>query len=64
MARHKKLRFGVSELAGKSFTPAHVRDDFKIFTGHAVQGGRPKANQQGKSRCYRRQRRGRIRWAC
>ena len=38
-ARHNELRDGVANLAGKAFTPAHVRDDSKIFTGRAVQGG-------------------------
>ena len=25
--RHNELRYGVADLAGKAFTPAHVRDD-------------------------------------
>ena len=42
MARHNKLRDGVSDLAGKYFTPSHVREDSLIFAGCAVK--RPKAN--------------------
>ena len=33
---HNELRDGVANLSGKSFTPAHVCDDPKIFTDHAV----------------------------
>ena len=32
-ARHKELQDGVSDLAGKYFTPSHMRDDLLIFTG-------------------------------
>ena len=32
-ARHNKLHDGVSDLTAKAFTPVHVRDDPKIFTG-------------------------------
>ena len=38
-ARHNNLRYGVSDLSGKAFTPTHVRDDPKTFTGRIVQGG-------------------------
>ena len=41
-ARHNELRDGVADLAGKAFTPAHVHDDPKIFTGRAVQGRKAK----------------------
>ena len=30
-ARHNELREGVADLAGKAFTPAHVRDDPLIY---------------------------------
>ena len=30
MARHNELRDGVADLAGKAFTPSHVRDDSLI----------------------------------
>ena len=42
MARHNKLRDGVSDLAGKYFTPSHVREDYLSFAGSVVK--RPKAN--------------------
>ena len=31
MARHNKLRDGVTDMAGKAFTPSHVRNDPLIF---------------------------------
>ena len=40
-ASHNKLRNGVADLAGKAFTPVHMRDNPKIFTGRVVWGGRP-----------------------
>ena len=42
MSRHNKLCDGVSDLAIKAFTPMHVHDDPKIYTGRAVQGGKDK----------------------
>ena len=43
-ARHNEIRDGVANLAVKAFTPAHMRKDPTIFTGHVVQrGGRPRA---------------------
>ena len=38
-AFHNELCDGVSNLAEEAFTLAHVRDDPKIFTGHAMRGG-------------------------
>ena len=35
-ARHNELRDGVADLAGKAFTPAHVRDDPLIYSGCAM----------------------------
>ena len=35
-ARHNKLRDGVADLAGKAFTPSHVRNAPLIFAGRAV----------------------------
>ena len=35
-ARHNELRDGVAELAGKAFTPSHVRDDPLIYSGRAL----------------------------
>ena len=61
MACHNELRDGVNKLAGKAFTPAHVRNDPKIFTGHAVRGGMPNATQKGKEQSHRPRRRGRRR---
>ena len=36
MARHNELRDRVTDLAGKEFTPSHVRDDPIIFAGCAI----------------------------
>ena len=47
-ARHNELRDGVVDLANKAFTPAHVRDDPKFFTGHTVRGGQFKAKFKGE----------------
>ena len=44
-ARHNELRDGVSDLAGKAFTPSHVRDDLLIYSGRAVK--RTKAAPSG-----------------
>ena len=46
--RHNEIRDGVTELAGKAFTPAHVHEDPKIFTGRAVCGWKSKANGKDK----------------
>ena len=46
-ARHNELRDGVADLAGKDFTPSHVRDDPLIYQGCAVK--RTKANPDGPS---------------
>ena len=46
--RHNEVRDGVSDLAGKDFNPAHIRDDPKIFTGPSVRGGKAKAKGKGK----------------
>ena len=35
-ARHNELCDGVADLAGKSFTPSHVRDDPLICSGRAL----------------------------
>ena len=43
MARHNDLHYGVADLAGKAFTPAHVRDNPKIFTSCDAQGGKSKS---------------------
>ena len=32
-ARHNNIRYGVTDLASKAFTPTHVHDDPKIYTG-------------------------------
>ena len=34
--RHNELRDGVSDLAGKAFTPSHVRNDPLIYSGRSV----------------------------
>ena len=41
-ANHNKLRDGISNLTSKAFTPVHVHDDTKIFTGRAVRGVKAK----------------------
>ena len=43
MEHQHNIRDGVTDLAGKAFTPAHVCDDTKIFPGSAVRGGKAKA---------------------
>ena len=35
-ARHNELCEGVADLAGKAFTPAHVRDDPLIYSGRVM----------------------------
>ena len=40
--RHNDLRDGVSDLAGKAFTPDHVRDDPLIYSGRAMSRTKPK----------------------
>ena len=35
-ARHYKLCDGIADLAGKAFTPTHIRYNPLIFSGHAV----------------------------
>ena len=35
-SRHNKLRDGVVDLSGKSFTPSHMRDGLLIFAGFSV----------------------------
>ena len=42
MSHQNELCDGVSDLAIKAFTPMHVHDDPKIYTGRAVQGGKDK----------------------
>ena len=39
---YNKLRNGFSDLTSKAFTPPHVCDDSKIYTGRAVHGGKGK----------------------
>ena len=46
-ARHNELRDGVADLAGKAFTPSHVRDDPLIYQGCAMK--RTKAKPAGTS---------------
>ena len=46
-ACHNELRGRVSCLAGKAFTPSHVRDDLLIYSGRAVK--RTKATPAGAS---------------
>ena len=41
-ARHNELRDGVADLAGKAFTPSHVRSDPLIYSGRAMSRMKPK----------------------
>ena len=47
MARHNELRDRVADLAGKAFTPSHVRYDPLIYSGCAVK--RTKTTPSGAS---------------
>ena len=40
--KHNELRDRVADLAGKAFTPAHVRDDPLIYSGRAMSRTKPK----------------------
>ena len=42
MARHNEILDGVYDLESKAFNPTNVYDDPKIYTGHAVCGGKDK----------------------
>ena len=42
-ARHNELRDGVADLAGKAFTPAHMRDNPLIYSGRAMSRTKPKS---------------------
>ena len=46
-ALHNELQYGVADLAGKAFTPSHMRDEPPIFTGCALK--RLKAKLAGTS---------------
>ena len=46
-ALHNELRDGVADLAGKAFTPSHMRDDLLIYSGRAVR--RTKAKPDGSN---------------
>ena len=49
-ARHNELRDGVADLAEKAFTPAHVRNNPKLFTSGAVQGGGQRQRKRERHR--------------
>ena len=40
-ARHNELRDGVADLAGKAFTPSHVRDNPLIYSVRAMSRKKP-----------------------
>ena len=46
--RHNELRDRVSDLAGKAFTPSHVRDDPLIYSGRAVKRAKAVPARAGK----------------
>ena len=48
MAHQNELHYGVVNLAETFFTPAHMRNNSKIFTGRAVQGRETKEKEKGK----------------
>ena len=61
-ARHNELCDGVADLAGKAFTPAHVRDDPLIYLGRAISRTKPKpAGSNLKNPQTRRRRHQRLR---
>ena len=41
IVRHNELRDGVADLAGKAFTPSHVRDNPLIYSGRAMSRTNP-----------------------
>ena len=41
-ARHNMIRYGVADLTNKAFTPMHVCENPKIYTGCAMRGGKEK----------------------
>ena len=41
-ALHNKLNDEVADLTGKAFTPAHIPDDPKLFSGRSVRQGEAK----------------------
>ena len=47
MVHHNELRDGVADLASKSITPSHMRDNLLIYSGRAVK--RTKATPVGDS---------------
>ena len=40
MARYNELCDGVTNLTSKAFTPMHVREDPKVYTGCVIMDGR------------------------
>ena len=50
MAHQNELRDGVANLEGKAFTPTHVHDDSKIFTGCYLRGGKTKGKTTKKGK--------------
>ena len=40
-ARHNEIRDGVADLAGKTFTPSHVRNDPLIYSGRDIRRTKP-----------------------
>ena len=47
MARHNELRDGIADLAGKTFTPSHVRNDPLIYSGRAVKRTKAAPDRSG-----------------
>ena len=49
-ARHNKILGGVADLAGKAFTPSHVRDNPLIYSGRSVRRMNPTPARSTKSK--------------
>ena len=50
MARNNDIRDGVSNLAGKAFTPSNVRDDPLIYSGRAVKRTKATPDEASKKK--------------
>ena len=53
MARHNELCDGVADITDKVFTPMHMHENPKMFTGCAMHGGKAKAKGKGAPPQYK-----------
>ena len=51
-ARHNELRDGATNLAGKAFTPSHVRDNPLIYSGRAVKRTKDKPTRESRNKYH------------